>query len=161
MIQTKKKEVISVQFYYHYPATSYDGRMNPFNIFVPPPPPAPGSGQQGPFMPTPTPMPAPTPTPQQPSSGAMPPPPASPPPVQIPQKPGTGLPPGTFGYVPPISINQCMYRISYIWPSGGAQGFWFYPYYVDGRSAAGYIWNGFSWQPTGFDLNLIDLITCT
>ncbi|WP_411205920.1 transporter [Priestia filamentosa] len=94
------------------------------------------------------------------SQGTTPPPPSSAPPTTIPPKPGEGLPPGTYGYVPPISVNHCLFKIAYIWPKGGSRGFWFYPYYVDQNGVAGYIWNGSYWQPTGLDLEMIDLITC-
>lgn len=89
-----------------------------------------------------------------------PPPPTAAPPHTIPPKPGSGLPPGAYGYVPSVSVNQCLFKIAYIWPAGGSQGFWFYPYYVDQKGVAGYIWNGSFWQNTGLDLNMINLITC-
>lgn len=123
--------------YYYGNYYTVEGRPGPFDIFHP------TTGGQT------------TSSPQH----STPPPPQGAPPAQIPPKPGQ-LPPGTFGYAPPISIQQCLYKIAYIWPAGGGKGFWFYPYYVDSYSTAGYLWNGFQWMPTGFDLKLIDLITC-
>ena len=91
------------------------------------------------------------------------PPPSFAPPSTIPPKPShPSLPPGVYGYVPPPSVAACMYKLSYIWPSGGSQGFWFWAYYTDQNSAAGYMWNPTSqqWMKTGFDLKMIDFITC-
>lgn len=70
---------------------------------------------------------------------------------------------GQIGYLlsaPAVSV--CLYTLSYVWPAGGNRGFWFWAYYVDHQSAAGYMWSPMfrRWVRTGFDLRTIDSITC-
>lgn len=83
--------------------------------------------------------------------------PSGPPPAMMPTKPQ--MPPGAVFAVDPGAISGCLYRFTAIYPRFG-QPFWAWLVFVGPRSAAGYRWNGFSWNPFGIDLNLIDYFQC-
>ena len=56
-------------------------------------------------------------------------------------------------------IVDCMYKDTYVWLKNGAQ-FWFYPTSVQYGAVTGYRRTGAGWIFYGFDLRLIDEVSC-
>ncbi len=90
-----------------------------------------------------------------PGQPGFPPPPSGPPPVGV-----TPYAPPTGQYrVDRNSLRPCLFRYVYVWLKNG-RSFWFYPVYVSRTTAAGYRWNGYTWQYYGLDLNRIASFQC-